>query len=134
MNLTTLISKLETQVRIAERIASRYQARAEVLREKLDKVAYLLSGKALEKVVKVAQAASKSNGRRRGMSAAGRARIAEAQRQRWAKIHAKTGGKKAVVKPAAAKRGRRRGHLSAAGRAAIIAGQQRRWAAKGKAS
>jgi hypothetical protein len=68
---------------------------------------------------------SKARKTRRGMSAAGRARIAAAQRARWAKLKGK-GAK-------AAKKGKRR--LSAAGRAAIIAGAKARWAkAKGKAA
>ena len=57
-----------------------------------------------------------------GMSAAGRARIAEAQRKRWAKIHAK--GTKS--KPAKRK-------MSAAGRAKIAAAARARWA-KAKAA
>lgn len=52
--------------------------------------------------------------RKRRMSRAGRARIAAAQKARWAKIKGKT------------KKGKRR--LSAAGRAAIIAGIKARWA------
>jgi len=63
--------------------------------------------------------------RRRGyISAAGRARIAAAQRARWAKAKA---GK---ATPAPAKR--KKGQLSAEGRARIIAAQKARWAkAKG---
>jgi len=64
--------------------------------------------------------------RRRGyISAAGRARIAAAQRARWAK--AKAG--KAAPTPAK----RRKGQLSAEGRARIIAAQKARWA-KAKAA
>lgn len=56
--------------------------------------------------------------RRRTMSAAGRKRIAAAQRKRWAPV------KKANVKPAAPKR-----KLSAAGRKAIADAARKRWAA-----
>jgi len=59
--------------------------------------------------------------KKRGMSAAGRARIAAAQKARWAKQ------KQAQVvagKPAK----KRRGKLSAEGRARIIAAQKARWA------
>jgi hypothetical protein len=59
--------------------------------------------------------------KKRGMSAAGRARIAAAQKARWAKQ------KKAQVvaaKPAK----KRRGKLSPEGRARIIAAQKARWA------
>jgi len=61
--------------------------------------------------------------KRRGISAAGRARIAAAQRLRWAAIK-KTEGQAA---PKAAKPKRK---LSAAGRRAIVAALKKRWAAK----
>jgi len=54
-----------------------------------------------------------------GMSAAGRARIAAAQRRRWAKLRKGKAGRPA-------KKGR---GMSAAGRARIAAAQKRRWAA-----
>jgi|ERR1700722_6281802 len=57
------------------------------------------------------------------MSAAGRARIAAAQRARWAKVKGKVG------KPA--KKGKRK--MSAAGRAKIAAAARKRWAAVKKA-
>ena len=53
------------------------------------------------------------------MSAAGRARIAAAQRARWA----------ASKKQAAPKREKPKRRLSAAGRAAIVAATKKRWAA-----
>ena len=59
--------------------------------------------------------------KKRGMSAAGRARIVAAQKARWAKIKAAKGGAKA--KPAKKKRG-----MSPEGRARIIAAQKARWA------
>jgi hypothetical protein len=59
-----------------------------------------------------------------GMSSAGRARIAAAQRARWAKIHAAKGGTQAVKPKPAMKRRK----LSAAGLAAIKAAQKARWA------
>jgi hypothetical protein len=58
---------------------------------------------------------------RRKISAAGRARIAAAQRKRWAESRPKS---KAASKPVKSKR-----RLSAAGRAAIIAATKKRWAA-----
>jgi hypothetical protein len=61
--------------------------------------------------------------RRRTMSAAGKARIAAAQRERWAKVKAAKGES---VKPKSVKPKRR---LSAAGRARIIAATKARWAA-----
>jgi len=62
--------------------------------------------------------------RKRGMSAAGRRAIAEAQRKRWAAAKGQAETPK-VEKPAERKR-----VLSAAGRAAIIAATKKRWAAK----
>ena len=59
---------------------------------------------------------------KRGMSAAGRKAIAEAQRKRWA------AAKGEPAEPKAAKKPKRR--LSAAGKAAIVAALRKRWAAK----
>jgi len=63
----------------------------------------------------------------RTMSAAGRARIAAAQRARWAKVHAQQG--KSSAKPAG--QGRRK--MSAAARARLAAIAKARWQ-KAKAS
>jgi hypothetical protein len=60
-----------------------------------------------------------------GMSAAGRARIAAAQKARWAKIHGAKGGTPAAKPAMAAKP---KGTMSAAGRARIVAAQKARWA------
>jgi len=57
-----------------------------------------------------------------GMSAAGKARIAAAQRRRWAKIHAAKGGSK-VVTPS-----KTRPKISPEGLARIKAAQKARWA------
>ena len=65
-------------------------------------------------------AASEGGGKKRHMSAAGRARIAAAARARWAEYRG------SAAPSAPAKKGKRR--LSAAGRAAIIAGTKARWA------
>ena len=60
--------------------------------------------------------------KKKGMSAAGRKAIAEAQRKRWAAQKAES-----QVAPAPKKAERK---LSAAGRAAIVAALKKRWAAK----
>jgi hypothetical protein len=65
-------------------------------------------------------AAKGGRGGRRGITSAGRAAIAAAQRVRWAKAK---GMKPVESKPA----GKRK--MSAAGRAAIAAGAKKRWAA-----
>ena len=61
----------------------------------------------------------------RAMSPAARARIAAAQKARWAKFHAARGTIPAKSRYAAAPRA---GGMSAAGRARIIAAQKARWA------
>jgi len=61
--------------------------------------------------------------RRSKMSAAGRARIAEAQRKRWAASR----GQSESAPPAQSKPKRK---LSAAGKAAIVAALKKRWALK----
>lgn len=60
-----------------------------------------------------------------GMSAAGKARIAAAQKKRWAKVKAsKTAAKSSA--PKLAKKARKK--MSAEGRARIVAAQKARWA------
>ncbi len=63
----------------------------------------------------------KSGGTRGGMSAAGRARIAAAQRARWAKVKAKNGKANVVAMP-------QKRTMSAAARRKIAAAQRARWA------
>jgi hypothetical protein len=70
-----------------------------------------------------ADGAAPAPNRRRRMSAAARARIATAQRKRWA-----AAGKQAGTAPLAAP-ARKKRKLSAAGRKAIIEATKRRWAA-----
>ena len=73
-----------------------------------------------------ARTSQPTDGKQRGMSAAGRKAIAEAQRKRWATVKGKS------VAPKVAKKPKR--ELSAAGRAAIVAALKKRWAAKKTAS
>jgi hypothetical protein len=65
-----------------------------------------------------------------GMSAAGRARVAAAQKARWAKVKgAKPSAFKTVVKALIAAKSVKKTHkMSAAGRAKIAAVQKARWA------
>jgi hypothetical protein len=63
--------------------------------------------------------------KRRKMSAAGRKRIAEAQRKRWADIKKQSGGAPQAAKPEAQKPKRK---LSAAGRKRIVEATKKRWA------
>jgi len=68
-------------------------------------------------------AAAPQTTKRSTMSAAGRKRIAEAQRKRWAAI-------KGASEPAMTQPPKRRRRLSPAGRAAIVAALKKRWAEK----
>jgi hypothetical protein len=78
---------------------------------------------------KVAAVAAKPGRRRRrrGLSAEGRARIAAAQKARWAKAK---GAEAPATAAAPKKRGRRKGkrNLSPEARARIVAAVKRRWA------
>ena len=65
--------------------------------------------------------------KRRRISAAGRKRIAEAQRKRWAATKQQSAPSLQIVTPEAPQRKRR---LSAAGRKRIIEATKRRWALK----
>jgi hypothetical protein len=73
---------------------------------------------------KAAATSEPTRRKRRKMSRAARARIAEAQRLRWAKTKGEVASRQAAT-PAAPKRKRR---LSKEGRARIIAATKARWA------
>ena len=105
MNLTTITSKDLARI-------TKLLKKKEALLERVAKVDSKLS--AFESGEPVAAVVVK----KRGMSAAGRAAVAAAQKARWAKLK----GKKAA-KTVAKKR-----KMSAAGRAAIVAAQKARWA------
>ena len=81
----------------------------------------------IPETIKVAKPAKK------GMSAAGRAKVAAAQKARWAKVNAVKDTPKAVVKPVAkvvaAKPAKKTRKISAEGIARIKAAQKARWAA-----
>jgi hypothetical protein len=78
----------------------------------------------------VSSGKTKTKGKR-GLSAEGRARIAAAQKARWAKSKGMADGATAAKAPAA--KGRKKGGMSAEGRARIAAAQKARWA-KAKAA
>ena len=93
------------------RKAANLKERIEALEKELSRL--------IGSAVSAAPATDGAPRKKRGMSAAGRARIIAAQKARWAKVHAAKGAKPAKKK----KRG-----MSAAGRARIIAAQKARWA------
>jgi len=103
--MSNLLSLSSTQLKRAAAIKDQIEALN-------DELASLLGSSA--SAGKTARGAKKG-----GMSAAGRARVAAAQRARWAKIKAanptKAGGKKKFI-------------MSAAGRAKIAAAAKARWA------
>lgn len=78
----------------------------------------------------VAVAKSKPGKKKSGMSAEGRARIAAAQKARWAKVKGNTSTPKAAVAPKAKKMRRK---MSPEARARIVEAQKKRWAAFKKA-
>src|SRR5450759_622481 len=96
-----------------------YSARRDVVVQKMADIHRQLGGRA------PAPAMTPTTGAKakRKMSAGGRARIAEAQRKRWA-----ASKKSAEPGPQEAAKPKRR--LSKAGRAAIVAALNKRWAAK----
>ena len=71
---------------------------------------------------------STSHPQKRKMSAGAKAKIAAAQKARWAKVNAKKSSPKAEVKPA-----KKKSTMSAEGRAKIAAAARARWA-KAKAA
>lgn len=98
------VSDLRKAANLKERIEALEKELTNLLDAAVSTVSTLVNGPAKKK---------------RGMSAAGRARIIAAQKARWARVHAANGG----AKPKRKKRG-----MSAEGRARIIAAQKARWA------
>jgi len=100
----TMINLTSSQLRQAANIKDKIAA--------LEKQLAAITG---TKAAPIAKAPKKKG----GMSAAGKAKIAAAQKLRWAKVKA---AKPAVVKPV------KKGGMSAAGKARIAAAQKLRWA------
>jgi hypothetical protein len=90
------------------------------LKEEHDRLAREIKGVAAA-LAAFGAAYGKGTGVRAGMSAAGRARIAAAQRARWAKVKAKGGKENVVTMP-------NKRTMSAAARKKIAAAQRARWA------
>jgi peptidoglycan hydrolase CwlO-like protein len=110
--------KLNTEI-LAAAIAG-FEEQKKRLDAQIAELRQLLSGNAADNTAPATK-------KRRGMSAAARARIAAAQRKRWAESRKQS----ETAPPKAAARKKRR--LSAAGRRAIIEATKRRWAAFRKA-
>ena len=88
----------------------------------IDELRQLLNGGSAE-----AGAESGTSARKRKISAAGRRRMAAAQKARWAKIRGEAEPASSLVAPKPARQKRK---LSAAGRKAISEATKRRWALK----
>ena len=80
MTLTSLVRKLERQLKTAEKLARHYDTQAKTAAKKLLTIAGALGMTVTRKP---------AGRKKRKMSAAGRKRIAAAQKKRWAKIRAK---------------------------------------------
>lgn len=119
---TTELTQLKQALAIAEQI---YALEGEL--------AGVLSGGSVSSTpaAKSAPAAAKPAKRKKGgMSAEGRARIAAAQKARWAKVK----GEAPVTAKAPKAAPKKKGGISAEGRARIAAAQKARWAEKKKAA
>lgn len=124
MNLTKAIRNLERQATKAEKLAKIEQAKADALRSKLEQIQKLMGDLGHNTAVKAPKA---RKGRRKGkMSAAGRVRVAAAQKKRWAAWKAKNKGKGKKTGKKVVKKAKRK--MSAEGRARIVAAQKARWA------
>jgi len=126
MSTTPSIDQLKRAITISEQI------------QKLEsELASILGASAkVSAPAKVAAAAVKTvKTRKRGLSAEGRARIAAAQKARWAKVKGTAAAAPAAVAPKAAKAGKRKAkrNLSPEARARIVAAVKRRWAKAKKA-
>jgi len=122
MSTTPSIDQLKRAISISEEIQKLESELASILGA---------SAKVSAPAKAAAVAAKPGRRRRRGLSAEGRARIAAAQKARWAKLKGATAAEPAA-KPAGKRRKKR--HLSPEARARIVAAVKRRWAKAKKAA
>jgi hypothetical protein len=127
-SILTLMSILNSLSGAVLRQASEIKNKIEALEVEFAK---LLNASAVGFSVEIGK--DKPVAKKGGMSAAGRAKIAAAQKARWAKVNA---GKKSKVSVSASKPAtvtakpalKKKGGMSAAGRAKIAAAAKARWA------
>jgi hypothetical protein len=102
------------------------------LRGEIDRISHaigLLEGTPAKKRVGRPPASTAANGRpRRGITPAGRRKLAEAMKQRWAQTRGATSPSAASIKMAA--KPKKRGGITAAGRKKLSEAMKRRWAEK----
>lgn len=122
MSTTPSIDQLKRAITISEQIQKLEAELASILG----------SSASISTSAKVAAAVAKPGRRKRGLSAEGRARIAAAQKARWAKVKGDTDSETPAEAPKAGKRRKKR-NLSPEARARIVAAVKRRWAKEKKA-
>jgi hypothetical protein len=113
----------KTDHHILEMAIVGYQSELEKLSAKIAEIKSRLGQRGPGRPKATAAAAEPASPKRKGLSASARARIAAAQKARWAAYRKDKGS---APKAASAKPKRK---LSAAGRKAIIAATKKRWAA-----
>ena len=120
------INQLKRAVQLAEQIDRLEAELNQILASAAGKAS--TAGSAVAKIT--APKAAAPTGKKGGMSAAGRARIAAAQKARWAKIKAakSSGAPAAETRPASKPKGQQRRGISAEARARMVAGAKARWA------
>lgn len=120
MSTTPSIDQLKRAIAISEQIQTLEAELASILG----------SSAKVSASAKVAAVVAKPGRRKRGLSAEGRARIAAAQRARWAKAKGSEGAEAPAEEADAPKAGKRRKkrNLSPEARARIVAAVKRRWA------
>lgn len=89
LNLTSLVRKLEKQLKNAEKLSLHYDARTRELRLRMAEVARAV-GRNVGSFVSPEQT-GKPHRKKRRMSAAGRAAVIAAQKKRWAAYRLKKG-------------------------------------------
>ncbi|MEP6672777.1 MAG: hypothetical protein ABJF10_26670 [Chthoniobacter sp.] len=123
MSTTPSIDQLKRAITISEQIQKLESELASILGASVK----------VSAPAKVAAVAVKTGRKKRGLSAEGRARIAAAQKARWAKVKGTTAAAAPAAAPKAGKRKKGKRNLSPEARARIVAAVKRRWAKVKKA-
>lgn len=102
-------------------------------RDRLSRAIVLLETGAVEKIAR--RVATPAKTRKGGMSAAGRKRISEAMKRRWAERRRRSGGAvKSAAPVSASASAKKRGGLTPAGRKRLSEMMKKRWAERRKKS
>jgi hypothetical protein len=95
------------------------------IQNQISEVESMLGGESSASEITPSETLQSKRGKRKQFSAATKKRMAEAQRQRWARLKGDTAVPESAPEPAPKKR-----RMSKEGRAAIVAAAKRRWAEK----